>query len=291
MPVCAHLRTPHLARRLYPFAVATGERDRGTHQAIADRRGRAVAQLLRSDQARRRHDRARHRQSSGARRTSSASVTGPRSTRCSASRCPIAARSSSSKLIALQRALRGEQFVYEGRAVKVTPPAYTPGGPRLAYGGHSIAAARRAGRLGLDMFAEGNIEGLLEAYQQAARAMRARAGHGVDPRSRDPDQCLRGGGPRRGVGQNRPVHALRRHHLPLVDGRQHGRVEPIRIDDHRRDARRERRLSHPYARPGNRAGQERHTAVVAPALRRHSARVRVGELRLVGERIMPALKQ
>ena len=73
------------------------------------------------------------------------------------------------KVIALQRALRGEQFVYEGRAVKVTPPAFTPGGPRLAYGGHSLAAARRAGRLGLDMFAEGSIDGLLESYQQAAR--------------------------------------------------------------------------------------------------------------------------
>ena len=73
------------------------------------------------------------------------------------------------KVIALQRALRGEQFDYEGRAVKVTPPAFTPGGPRLAYGGHSLAAARRAGRLGLDMFAEGSIDGLLENYQQAAR--------------------------------------------------------------------------------------------------------------------------
>jgi alkanesulfonate monooxygenase SsuD/methylene tetrahydromethanopterin reductase-like flavin-dependent oxidoreductase (luciferase family) len=73
------------------------------------------------------------------------------------------------KVIALQRALRGEQFDYEGRAVKVTPPAFTPGGPRLAYGGHSLAAARRAGRLGLDMFAEGSIDGLLESYQQAAR--------------------------------------------------------------------------------------------------------------------------
>ncbi|MEO5841890.1 MAG: LLM class flavin-dependent oxidoreductase [Acidimicrobiales bacterium] len=73
------------------------------------------------------------------------------------------------KLAALQRALRGEEFEYEGRAVKVTPPALTPGGPRLAYGGHSLAAARRAGRMGLDMFAEGATENLLETYQQAAR--------------------------------------------------------------------------------------------------------------------------
>jgi alkanesulfonate monooxygenase SsuD/methylene tetrahydromethanopterin reductase-like flavin-dependent oxidoreductase (luciferase family) len=73
------------------------------------------------------------------------------------------------KLTALQRALRGEEFEYEGRSVKVTPPALTPGGPRLAYGGHSLAAARRAGRMGLDMFAEGSRDNLLETYQQAAR--------------------------------------------------------------------------------------------------------------------------
>jgi alkanesulfonate monooxygenase SsuD/methylene tetrahydromethanopterin reductase-like flavin-dependent oxidoreductase (luciferase family) len=73
------------------------------------------------------------------------------------------------KLVALQRALRGEEFEYEGRAVKVTPSAFTPGGPRLSYGGHSLAAARRAGRHGLDLFAEGDLDGLLEAYQQGAR--------------------------------------------------------------------------------------------------------------------------
>ena len=73
------------------------------------------------------------------------------------------------KLVALQRALRGEEFEYEGRSVKVTPPALTPGGPRLSYGGHSLAAARRAGRHGLDMFAEGDLDGLLVAYQKAAR--------------------------------------------------------------------------------------------------------------------------
>ena len=73
------------------------------------------------------------------------------------------------KLEALQRALRGEAFEYEGRAVKVTPPALTPGGPRLSYGGHTLAAARRAGRMGLDMFAEGNTDNLLETYQKAAR--------------------------------------------------------------------------------------------------------------------------
>ena len=88
------------------------------------------------------------------------------------------------KLDALQRALRGEEFEYEGRSVKVTPPSLTPGGPRLSYGGHSLAAARRAGRHGLDMFAEGDLDGLLEAYQDAARAAGREPGMALLP-SRD----------------------------------------------------------------------------------------------------------
>jgi alkanesulfonate monooxygenase SsuD/methylene tetrahydromethanopterin reductase-like flavin-dependent oxidoreductase (luciferase family) len=72
------------------------------------------------------------------------------------------------KLDALRRALAGERFVYEGRPVHVTPSPLTPGGPRLMYGGHSVAAARRAGRLGLDLFAEGGPESLREAYHAAA---------------------------------------------------------------------------------------------------------------------------
>jgi alkanesulfonate monooxygenase SsuD/methylene tetrahydromethanopterin reductase-like flavin-dependent oxidoreductase (luciferase family) len=72
------------------------------------------------------------------------------------------------KIEVLQRALTGERFEYDGRTVHVTPSPVTPGGPRLAYGGHSVAAARRAGRLGLDLFAEGGDAPLVEAYTAAA---------------------------------------------------------------------------------------------------------------------------
>jgi alkanesulfonate monooxygenase SsuD/methylene tetrahydromethanopterin reductase-like flavin-dependent oxidoreductase (luciferase family) len=72
------------------------------------------------------------------------------------------------KLEALQRALAGERFVYDGRQVHVTPSPITPGGPKLAYGGHTLAAARRAGRFGLDLFAEGGDAPLVEAYTAAA---------------------------------------------------------------------------------------------------------------------------
>jgi len=72
------------------------------------------------------------------------------------------------KLDALRRALAGERFVYDGRQVHVTPSPVTPGGPKFSYGGHSLAAARRAGRLGLDFFAEGGTQELVDAYRSAA---------------------------------------------------------------------------------------------------------------------------
>jgi alkanesulfonate monooxygenase SsuD/methylene tetrahydromethanopterin reductase-like flavin-dependent oxidoreductase (luciferase family) len=74
------------------------------------------------------------------------------------------------KLDVLRRALAGERFTYEGRQVHVTPAPITPGGPALAYGGHSLAAARRAGRLGLNLFAEGGTDELVKAYDEAAAA-------------------------------------------------------------------------------------------------------------------------
>jgi len=61
----------------------------------------------------------------------------------------------------------------------VTPAPFTPGGPVLAWGGGSKAAARRAGRNGLGFFAQTNLPGLREAYEEAARA----AGH-------EPGMCL-----------------------------------------------------------------------------------------------------
>lgn len=83
------------------------------------------------------------------------------------------------KLATLLAAITGEPFEHDGRTLQVTPAPFTPGGPRIMYGGHSLAAARRAGRNGLDFFAEGAAEGLEEAYREAAAA----AGH-------EPGTCL-----------------------------------------------------------------------------------------------------
>ena len=68
----------------------------------------------------------------------------------------------------LRRLLREELVDVEGRLVRVTPPPFTPGGPVLAYGGGTAAAARRAGRLGMYFVAESHDVGLEAAYRDEA---------------------------------------------------------------------------------------------------------------------------
>jgi alkanesulfonate monooxygenase SsuD/methylene tetrahydromethanopterin reductase-like flavin-dependent oxidoreductase (luciferase family) len=75
----------------------------------------------------------------------------------------------------LLRAKTGEPFTHDGRRIHVTPAPVTPGGPRLAWGGGSAAAAKRAGRFGLDFFAQGGGPELEGVYQAEARA------HGHEP--------------------------------------------------------------------------------------------------------------
>jgi alkanesulfonate monooxygenase SsuD/methylene tetrahydromethanopterin reductase-like flavin-dependent oxidoreductase (luciferase family) len=65
----------------------------------------------------------------------------------------------------LRRLWAGEEVEVDGRPVRVTPPPFTPGGPLLAYGGGSEAAARRAARLGMLFMAETHDATLEEAYR------------------------------------------------------------------------------------------------------------------------------
>lgn len=75
----------------------------------------------------------------------------------------------------LIRLLEGRPIVEDGRRIHVTPSPTSPDGPRFLVGGGSVAAARRAGRFGLDMLAQGNRPGLVEAYESACKA----SGHEV----------------------------------------------------------------------------------------------------------------
>jgi alkanesulfonate monooxygenase SsuD/methylene tetrahydromethanopterin reductase-like flavin-dependent oxidoreductase (luciferase family) len=65
----------------------------------------------------------------------------------------------------LQQLWSGQPAEVDGRKVRITPLPFTPGGPMLAYGGGTAAAARRAGRLGLLFLSESHDASLEEAYR------------------------------------------------------------------------------------------------------------------------------
>jgi alkanesulfonate monooxygenase SsuD/methylene tetrahydromethanopterin reductase-like flavin-dependent oxidoreductase (luciferase family) len=73
------------------------------------------------------------------------------------------------KLDLLRALLSGDTISHENRRIRVTPPPLTPGGPTLMWGGASLAAARRAGRYGLGLLANGSAPGMQEAYRTACR--------------------------------------------------------------------------------------------------------------------------
>ena len=83
------------------------------------------------------------------------------------------------RLDVLQRAMRGETVTWRGRTATVRPLPYTDGGMRMAYGGGTPAAARRAARFGLDFLGEADRPELSEVY--AAEAERA---------GREPGMCM-----------------------------------------------------------------------------------------------------
>ncbi|MFV9633477.1 LLM class flavin-dependent oxidoreductase [Mycobacterium neumannii] len=78
-------------------------------------------------------------------------------------------------LALLRTLLTGRCIVHDGRRITVTSPSRTPGGPVLMWGGASLAAARRAGRYGLGLLANGSVAGMREAYEAASRE------HGHEP--------------------------------------------------------------------------------------------------------------
>jgi alkanesulfonate monooxygenase SsuD/methylene tetrahydromethanopterin reductase-like flavin-dependent oxidoreductase (luciferase family) len=81
----------------------------------------------------------------------------------------------------LRKLFAGEGVVHEGRHIAVTPRPATPGGPMLMWGGGSLAAARRAGRYGLGLLANGTVPGMKEAYEAACRERGAEPGPMILP--------------------------------------------------------------------------------------------------------------
>lgn len=85
------------------------------------------------------------------------------------------------KIQALLQALSGQRFEYQGRTVQVRPTPQSARGIAIAYGGHSKAAARRAGRFGLDFYANGGSPDLMDIYADAARSAGKTVGKVIVP--------------------------------------------------------------------------------------------------------------
>jgi alkanesulfonate monooxygenase SsuD/methylene tetrahydromethanopterin reductase-like flavin-dependent oxidoreductase (luciferase family) len=79
-------------------------------------------------------------------------------------------------LVTLKSAWTGQPFAHPTRGtIQVTPSPATPDGPPLAYGGHSVGAARRAARHGLMFLAETSGDHLRQAYENEARELHVQA--------------------------------------------------------------------------------------------------------------------
>ena len=90
----------------------------------------------------------------------------------------------------LRRSWAGERFEWRGRTIRVTPLPFTPGGPALAYGGGTVAAARRAGRHGLLFIPQHDDPSLAQAYDDAARASGHPPGATLSPPAGSPNSLF-----------------------------------------------------------------------------------------------------
>lgn len=93
------------------------------------------------------------------------------------------------KIEALLQALEGKQFDYHGRSVRVTPSPQSGPGIAIGYGGHSKAAASRAGKFGLDFYANGGGADLVKVYEDAAMSAGLEPGNAIIPEA-DAAQCV-----------------------------------------------------------------------------------------------------
>ncbi len=69
----------------------------------------------------------------------------------------------------LLKAVTGEKFECEGRQIQVTPAPFTPGGPNISWGGGSPAAAKRAGRFGIDFLGQIDTPELRTIYEASCK--------------------------------------------------------------------------------------------------------------------------
>src|SRR5690606_16245269 len=73
-------------------------------------------------------------------------------------------------LAVLRQALSGREFTWGDRTIQVTPSPFTEGGPVCFYGGGTVAAAKRAARLGMLFMPQNSNPRILKAYDDEATA-------------------------------------------------------------------------------------------------------------------------
>jgi alkanesulfonate monooxygenase SsuD/methylene tetrahydromethanopterin reductase-like flavin-dependent oxidoreductase (luciferase family) len=79
------------------------------------------------------------------------------------------ARRTEEMVTTLQKAWTGEPFEFRGRPARITPRPHRPGGPRIAMGGSSEVAARRAARMGVSFTP--SSEGAWDFYRRECLAL------------------------------------------------------------------------------------------------------------------------
>ena len=85
------------------------------------------------------------------------------------------------RILVLRRALAGEKFQWRGRHIRVHPEPFTKGGPVIAYGGGSKAAAERAARLGIMFFPQTTDTAMSEFYDAEAKRVGNSTGMTMGP--------------------------------------------------------------------------------------------------------------
>ena len=197
------------------------------------------------------------------------------------------ARRADEHLRILLDALAGTAFPSEAGDVRVTPAPMTPGGPSIAWGGQSVAAARRAARFGLGFYAQTDGDELAAAYRDECAAQGREPGPCILPSPERPGDDVRRRRCRPRVVGARSVPPPRRGHVRRVE-RQRAHREPFVREDGGRVAGRSRRAPGRFSRRCSRAHPQRRVPAAASVVRRPPTRARVAVSRARRRRRAPA---
>ena len=148
------------------------------------------------------------------------------------------------RITLLRRLWSEEEVEIDGRRVRVTPQPYTPGGPPLAYGGGTEAAARRAGA------SRPALHGRDARRHTRTGLPRRRGCIGAGlllPPGRRSDHRVRRRRSRAGLGRDRRVPPSGLRQLCRVERTPGGNSVDLPSVEHRGDGRREGCVPNPHA--------------------------------------------